>query len=52
MEQAQDIAEGAYRFLGNARFERDGAVMYSDSAYFYGKKNVLGSIQQGSSGAG
>jgi hypothetical protein len=41
MEQALDIAEGAYRFLGHARFERDGAVMYSDSAYFYGKKNVL-----------
>lgn len=41
MEQAQDIADGAYRFLGNARFERDGAIMYSDSAYFYGKRNVL-----------
>ncbi len=41
MEQAQDIADGAYRFLGHARFKREGAIMYSDSAYFIRPKNIL-----------
>jgi lipopolysaccharide export system protein LptA len=41
MEQARDIAEGAYRFIGNARFEREGAIMYCDSAYWYGSRNFL-----------
>lgn len=41
MEQAQDIASGAYRFIGNARFKREGAIMYCDSAYWYGNRNFL-----------
>jgi lipopolysaccharide export system protein LptA len=41
MEQAQDIASGAYRFLGNARFKREGAIMYCDSAYWFGNRNFL-----------
>ncbi len=37
MEQATDIANGAYRLIGNVRFEHGGAVMYCDSAYYYGQ---------------
>jgi len=41
MEQAQDIANGAYRFIGNVRFIREGAIMYCDSAYLYSENNTL-----------
>ena len=41
MEQAQDIANGAYRLIGNVRFDHQGASMYCDSAYFYGSLNSL-----------
>lgn len=41
MEQAQDIANGAYRLIGNVVFEHEGTVMYCDSAYHYADKNAL-----------
>jgi len=41
MEQAQEIANGAYRLIGNVVFEHGGAIMYCDSAYHYGAKNSL-----------
>jgi lipopolysaccharide export system protein LptA len=36
MEQAQEIANGAYRLIGNVRFEHEGTLMYCDSAYYFG----------------
>jgi len=41
MEQAQDIASGAYRLIGNVKFVHEGAFMYCDSAYFYTQSNSL-----------
>ena len=41
MEQAQEIANGAYRLIGNVRFEHEGTIMYCDSAYWYRLKNSL-----------
>ena len=41
MEQAQEIASGAYRLIGNVRFEHEGTIMYCDSAYWYRLKNSL-----------
>ena len=41
MEQAQDVASGAYRLIGNVKFIHEGALMYCDSAYFYRNTNSL-----------
>jgi lipopolysaccharide export system protein LptA len=41
MEQAKDIASGAYRLIGNVKFKHEGSLMYCDSAYFYGNSNSL-----------
>ncbi len=41
MEQAQEIANGAYRLIGNVVFEHGGAIMYCDSAYNYVANNSL-----------
>jgi lipopolysaccharide export system protein LptA len=41
MEQALDIANGAYRFIGNVRFDRSGASMYCDSAYYYSPTDIF-----------
>ncbi|HEX2396103.1 MAG TPA: OstA-like protein, partial [Bacteroidales bacterium] len=41
MEQAQEIANGAYRLIGNVVFEHGSAIMYCDSAYHYGARNSL-----------
>lgn len=37
----QSIAGGAQRLIGNVRFTHEGAIMYCDSAYFYGATNSL-----------
>lgn len=37
----QGIAGGAQRLIGNVRFTHEGAIMYCDSAYFYGATNSL-----------
>jgi len=41
MEQAHEIANGAYRLIGNVVFEHGGAIMYCDSAYHYAAINSL-----------
>jgi lipopolysaccharide export system protein LptA len=41
MEFDKNLAEGAYRLLGNVVFRHEGAVMYCDSAYFYSTTNSL-----------
>jgi lipopolysaccharide export system protein LptA len=41
MEFEKDIAEGAYRLIGNVVFSHEGAIMYCDSAYFYPDINSL-----------
>lgn len=41
MEYEKDIAEGAYRLIGNVVFSHEGALMYCDSAYFYPDINSL-----------
>ncbi|HLO57361.1 MAG TPA: OstA-like protein [Bacteroidales bacterium] len=41
LEQAQDIAQGAYRLIGNVMFTHQGTVMYCDSAYWFRDKNSL-----------
>jgi lipopolysaccharide export system protein LptA len=40
MEQATDIANGAYRLIGNVRAEHQGTVMYCDSAYQYKSNSI------------
>jgi len=37
----QGIAGGAQRLIGHVRFTHEGAIMYCDSAYFYGETNSL-----------
>jgi lipopolysaccharide export system protein LptA len=37
----QNIASGAQRLIGNVVFTHEDAVMYCDSAYFYGESNSL-----------
>lgn len=37
----QNIAGGAQRLIGNVEFTHEGAIMYCDSAYFYGETNSL-----------
>jgi lipopolysaccharide assembly outer membrane protein LptD (OstA) len=41
MEFDKNLADGAYRLLGNVVFRHEGAVMYCDSAYFYSTTNSL-----------
>jgi lipopolysaccharide export system protein LptA len=41
MEFDKNLANGAYRLLGNVVFKHEGAVMYCDSAYFYSDINSL-----------
>lgn len=41
MEYDKNLADGAYRLLGNVVFRHEGAVMYCDSAYFYSDINSL-----------
>jgi lipopolysaccharide assembly outer membrane protein LptD (OstA) len=41
MEFDKNLADGAYRLLGNVVFRHEGAVMYCDSAYFYSITNSL-----------
>jgi lipopolysaccharide export system protein LptA len=41
MEQAQEIANGAYRLIGNVKFIHEGTLMYCDSAYYFGSKKSL-----------
>lgn len=36
-----NIGQGAYRLVGNARFDHEGTLMFCDSAYFYSKTNSL-----------
>lgn len=37
----KDIGEGVRRFIGNVAFEHNNATMYCDSAYLYGKQNII-----------
>ena len=41
MEFDRNLADGAYRLLGNVVFKHEGAIMYCDSAYFYSDINSL-----------
>ncbi len=41
MEFDKNLANGAYRLLGNVVFKHEGVVMYCDSAYFYSDINSL-----------
>lgn len=41
MEQAEDVADGALRFIGNVVLNREGAIMYCDSAYYYTSTDVF-----------
>ncbi len=41
MEFDKNLANGAYRLLGNVVFKHEGAVMHCDSAYFYSDINSL-----------
>ena len=41
LEQAEEIASGAYRLIGKVSFTHQGTVMYCDSAYWYRAKNSL-----------
>jgi lipopolysaccharide export system protein LptA len=41
MEFDKNLADGAYRLLGNVVFRHEGAIMYCDSAYFYSTTNSL-----------
>ena len=41
MEYDRNLAEGAYRLLGNVVFRHERATMYCDSAYFYSNDNSL-----------
>jgi lipopolysaccharide assembly outer membrane protein LptD (OstA) len=41
MEQAQDIADGAYRYIGNVRFDMKGASMFCDSAYYHSPTKIF-----------
>jgi lipopolysaccharide assembly outer membrane protein LptD (OstA) len=41
MEYDRDLADGAYRLLGNVVFRHERAIMYCDSAYFYSNDNSL-----------
>ncbi len=41
MEFDRNLADGAYRLLGNVVFKHEGATMYCDSAYFYSENNSL-----------
>ena len=41
MEFDKNLANGAYRLLGNVVFKHEGTVMYCDSAYFYSDINSL-----------
>ncbi len=41
MEFDRNLANGAYRLLGNVVFRHERAVMYCDSAYFYSDDNSL-----------
>ena len=41
MEFDKNLANGAYRLLGNVVFSHEGAIMYCDSAYFYSTTNSL-----------
>jgi lipopolysaccharide export system protein LptA len=41
MEQARDIANGAYRLIKDVRFDHQGVTMYCDSAYYFGDQNSL-----------
>lgn len=41
MEQAEDIADGALRFIGNVVLNREAAIMYCDSAYYYTATDVF-----------
>jgi lipopolysaccharide export system protein LptA len=41
MEYDRNIADGAYRLIGNVTFHHEGAIMHCDSAYYYSDKNSL-----------
>ncbi|MBN1159589.1 MAG: LPS export ABC transporter periplasmic protein LptC [Bacteroidales bacterium] len=36
-----NIGQGAYRLIGNVRFDHEDVVMFCDSAYYYSKTNSL-----------
>jgi hypothetical protein len=41
MEYDKNLANGAYRLIGNVVFRHAGSIMYCDSAYFYSEQNAL-----------
>ena len=41
MEYDKNLANGAYRLIGNVVFRHAGSIMYCDSAYFYSGQNAL-----------